>query len=406
MKAAALLILLLTFGACGDDDEVPTPDASTARDAGLDVSTDVGADFGSGETPRPELDEVVVDREVTFFSGEADLVVFDVPDDAVSVMVSITGQAGRNYTLGGWRNGDGSELVPFDWFDTEPPSPALSAVARVCLTCPNRIVAINGAFAAIAPNNEAVSLQPGEHSIRPFGYRSAGFVVNRLNDESATVRVVIKRLPAEPTAGVLDLNVYLTGAQGWTAESAPTDTTLQQMLAEVEAIYSGVGIRLGVITYTDVPEEYAVIESVLFGTKLQELFALSDGHPRDALNIFLVDELFAGSGPDGMSVLLGIAGGIPGPIEAGTVQSGVAINTTGDPALDVPTSRVIAHEVGHYLGLFHSSEASGDLHDPIADTALNQRTLLMYASPDGAEISATQGAVLRHNVWVNHGASP
>lgn len=398
------IVSMALLAACGKDE---TPVVQIDLDTGVDGTADAavplddaaGPDASVGETPRPDLEVVIVDREVSFVEGEGDQVAFEVPADAVSVTVSVTGAKGTQYTLAQWKNGDGADLVTGGWLESDTGAPSL------CLSCPNRIAASESSFAAIAPNNEAVTIAPGTHYIYPYAFTSAGFVIDPLPSGTANVRVVIKRLSAAPANGVLDVNFYLTGAQGWTAATAPTDERLQGIIADVEELYAQVGIELGVITYTDIPEEFAVVESVLFGPDLQELFELSAGQPRDALNVFLVEELFLGSGP-GFGVLLGVSGGIPGPPFGGTPRSGVVINTTGDPGLDIPTANVIAHEVGHHLGLFHTTESSQPIHDPIADTPQNDTSLLMYAASDGTTITAAQGAVMRSNPFVNHPEAP
>lgn len=100
---------------------------------------------------------------------------------------------------------------------------------------------------------------------------------------------------------------------------------------------------------------------------LDELFRLSSGAGNDYLNIFLVRHIGGGG-------ILGIAGGIPGPqIIQGTAHSGVAVNMLGGfTSLThdflVSQGDTMAHELGHLLGLFHTTESDGLSFDPISDT--------------------------------------
>ena len=86
-----------------------------------------------------------------------------------------------------------------------------------------------------------------------------------------------------------------------------------------------------------------------------------------ALTFFLVDEIVGG---EAGYTILGIAGGIPGPPNvAGTPQSGVAVTMLDYRNRAVQLGQTMAHEGAHFLGLFHTSEANGNSHDPLPDTA-------------------------------------
>jgi hypothetical protein len=74
-----------------------------------------------------------------------------------------------------------------------------------------------------------------------------------------------------------------------------------------------------------------------------------------------------------------------------------------------------AHEVGHYLGLYHTSESDGRLHDPIADTpecdggtACTDASNVMFWTGGGrrSQLSAGQAAVMRHHPLVANAPPP
>lgn len=98
---------------------------------------------------------------------------------------------------------------------------------------------------------------------------------------------------------------------------------------------------------------------------LDDLFTLSANLPANALTYFFVQD------PDGAA---GISGGIPGPAYIpGTAHSGVAVGTFGPMANLTQETAVIqgqtmAHEGGHFLGLFHTTERTAQFRDPIPDT--------------------------------------
>ena len=367
-------------------------------DGGADAATDSDA----GPLPSSSRDDVVVltdDIEIEFVSGHAGRVAFEVPEDALSVVVSIVGDAGVFYTLSEWKNGDGSVVVPSSWLSNDQAAPSL------CLSCPNRIASSEASFAALLPNNESTELVAGTHNISMYAYAMSGFSALPLQSGTATLRVVAKLRPSAPEAGILDINFHFTGAAGLTAASAPDDPVFQASLDSLRELYATAGIELGTLTYTDIPSEFRVIESVVVPkSDLQEMFALSRDQPRAALNVFIVEELLTGIGNFG--VLLGVSGGIPGPPMAATLRSGVAIATKRSPEVQTAMFKVLGHEMGHHLGLFHTSEQDlgfgPAIHDPIGDTAEDDASFLMFNTGEGTTISVTQAEVMRANPWIRH----
>lgn len=407
-KMCWALCVALVVAACGNSkgEEViyiDAPDVGGKHDVSPSADASTEEDVGAEEEPRTDLEVLLLDEEVTFVNGVASRVAVTVPEGTVSLTVSVYGDR-YHYGLSRWTNGDGSVLVPPTWVDQDPNAPSICLEAR----CPVQFAAAKSSFAAQLPNNEKLTVVPGTHNIDAYAFSMTGFTTRPANDTTAQIQVVAKRLPVAPADGILDINFYFTGARGWTAESAPTDEAFQSLLDEVGAIYEQANLTLGTITYNDIPEEYGVLENALLGDDIEELFALSAGAPRDAINVFMIEEIFIASEAAGnqLGIILGISGGIPGPPYVGSKRSGVVISSNGDPRAPVATSSIIAHEVGHHLGLFHTSEAQPGMHDPIGDTPENDTSMLMHANGSGATLSPTQGMVMRHNVWVRHGETP
>jgi hypothetical protein len=106
----------------------------------------------------------------------------------------------------------------------------------------------------------------------------------------------------------------------------------------------------------------------------------------------------------------GISGGIPGmALARGTTHSGVAVSLAmfaQDPAT---TAVVMAHESGHFLGLYHTQEnrmmlGGAAIYDNIADTQDTEAgagaNLMNYAAGTTTSLSAGQGFVMRNNPLV------
>ncbi|MGK0462837.1 MAG: hypothetical protein ACJA0W_003702 [Candidatus Azotimanducaceae bacterium] len=89
----------------------------------------------------------------------------------------------------------------------------------------------------------------------------------------------------------------------------------------------------------------------------------------DRVNLFFVEN-FSGAGGAG---LLGISGGLPGPLGQQNAFNGILINATAnrvqtDTVFARNTAEIAFHEMGHFLGLYHTTERQFDLNDVIDDT--------------------------------------
>ena len=205
--------------------------------------------------------------------------------------------------------------------------------------------------------------------------------------------VMVLARPAPPAKPTIDLAFYIvadvattTGVK-FTAASAPSDPSAKRMVSTIKSIFGAVGITIGSATFYDVPAA-AVTR---FGThinadttgpcdELDQMFTLSSANPGNVLNLFLVQSITSKN--QGGGSVVGIDGTIPGPASlSGTVHSGAAVsladlfrgalNCVGAPDLSCGADEVAfiaAHEAGHFLGLFHTTESDGRDFDPITDT--------------------------------------
>lgn len=103
----------------------------------------------------------------------------------------------------------------------------------------------------------------------------------------------------------------------------------------------------------------------------QLAMVVDDAVPR-GLNVVFVNELLMSMLEDDMT-LLGMAGGIPSTPFDGTPGSSLVISVDAHrdqsgALLAEFISATVAHEVGHMMGLFHTTEQDGKSFDPLEDT--------------------------------------
>jgi hypothetical protein len=226
----------------------------------------------------------------------------------------------------------------------------------------NPVLHDGSAFAALMfPNNPA--LLPTMDGLT--------LEVRTTRDERIEVVVAARA----PSASVLDLNVFYVGGGTSLSEGGfrPGDQHVAGMLSSLDRRYREIGLSLGNIREYEVVgalrEELSVLDVPhrevdgrhIEGRpeRLDELFSLSAGISEPGINVFLISD---------MGSYIGIAGGIPGVLGVhGTARSGVALaaDLLGD--LD-GADLVLMHEIGHFLGLFHTTESSGTVLDPLSDT--------------------------------------
>jgi hypothetical protein len=188
--------------------------------------------------------------------------------------------------------------------------------------------------------------------------------------------------------GTMDVNLYLV-TNRYDSASAAADPSMTRMRETLATYLSRAGITLGAVRFVD--GDAAVKARYASGVNVDDLTPCGEvatvlrlAPPGNALTLFLVNSL---NSQQGGYTVIGQDGAIPGPASVGgTVASGAlvsianltftasptacqgAVNLSGCGA-DL-TAYIDAHETGHYLGLYHVTESSGTLFDPVKDTPI------------------------------------
>ncbi|MEM1026288.1 MAG: hypothetical protein AAGD10_21205 [Myxococcota bacterium] len=211
-----------------------------------------------------------------------------------------------------------------------------------------------------------------------------------------------------PTALALAINLYTVGV-------SIDGESLDVVLDTVRTAYQGAEIQPEIQTQIslDAPE----LEVIDNFDEIAEAVALTEvpSPPARALSINVVVTADFDI-PD--SGTIGVSSGIPGPAGlhgsggSGVVMTGefLGLGTATDPLAGARlTGSVMAHEMGHFLGLFHTTESDGTTTDAIPDSpnCVGQPlgpdcpdfTNVMFpsASLAATELSPGQDAVLQSN---------
>jgi hypothetical protein len=270
-----------------------------------------------------------------------------------------------------------------------------------------------GITALFFPNDGTVGALPaGSYEFPIASFNFAG-----TDMEADLLQPYVFYKTATPQQTPLRLNVFVVSGVGGiaTLAQAQADAEIQGALAILQQIYGAdtdVALNVAIDLRFIADSSFAIINSFAEWDTLNAGFP--DPPTHDAMNIFIVADISLG-----VPGILGIAARIPGPFNRqGTIRSGTLAAYQGD-GVGTLLGETLAHEFGHFLGLYHTSQTNGNLDgivgfDPISDTPLCATsditggglgacpdvTNLMFPIATGVpqrDLTAEQGVVIRLN---------
>jgi hypothetical protein len=355
LTARTPLLLLLAVGCA------PTPDAEDAP-ALPDAPTALGEDASvpPSDTPRQDAgtEDAFVPRETVEISaprtentgslGEIDVPV-EIDDQRSLMLVASTVASAARVSVLSITDPAGATVFRWqDWYN-EPRLLTNAIFAERTGT------AINWPVRAEDP-----PLVPGTYLLRLGTYAVDGITSRPGVDLEITT---LTNRDRDLTRGVL--SVVIVWAAGLAADAALVSATARAV-DHWNDVWGAVGLGVTVRYVESTIDPALPRPSAMSGDLLRSASELAE--PGEVVVI-------VGETVDAGSDLYGVAGHIPGPIVPSPLGASVVgwlANAGGDGTFSDEDVRlygeVLAHEVGHYLGLFHPVERTFDTWDALPDT--------------------------------------
>ena len=239
-----------------------------------------------------------------------------------------------------------------------------------CLECPaapavGEVMPGRGTTQMPSTDRPGWELEPGDYAFR---VRAIPEDETQHGPGPGTTSIVTATFRSDVAPSVehfLDVNfVYLPGSN-LSEAIADTSSHFALLLEKTEEWMSDTGIRFGDVTHVDLDApQFSVIRT---WEEAGRMFRTSRDVGRTrALNVYCVENFQPPLYP-----VVGLSGGIPGPYENGTRDSGIAMRMSPffscEECVDAYAS-LFAHEIGHYLGFYHTTSADLENEDPFSDT--------------------------------------
>lgn len=301
-------------------------------------------------------------------------IVFEVPEGTGSLLIEVKGDDGLFFL---------TELINPDERDMVESGHVVTRSSRE----------INGLVDWLFPNDATVDVSPGIYRMLIRGEEGDGKPIKNEEIEVTLYAVAEK----SPESCGIHLDFVMDRRLGANNEMKdPSELINQeadQIAARIDTLYRQIGVKVIDYTVHEVDLEQAridldasetalavvgdVLDKVLDDQAMPPPGSDIEAVRKESIHIVFVRSIGSSAmtedGNDGFNPL-GYSMGLPGPYDVDRPNAAVLLGsdqytdfTDGSLDIDGLTSS-LSHELGHYLGLYHTSEKDGKDHDPIEDT--------------------------------------
>ena len=218
-----------------------------------------------------------------------------------------------------------------------------------------------GLCAAHVPRNPDLKATPGEWQF------SLGTLSDTLTDIDLTTKSLDVAIRTGPDPDLSTDFPATLMVKPFLAGTGITVLELETILTRLVDIANSNAINMTLLPVTVIDDpRFAEVSFDFLDPTTAELVNMGEA---EAVNLFFLDSF---SGPNG-GAILGVAGGIPGTQGITSSFNGVLTNALalhGGPTefYTRNTAQISFHEMGHHLGLYHTTEGDFSFNDVLDDT--------------------------------------